>query len=84
VKLYAVTFHCPHCGQVQDVLGGGPGLGLAIPQGPDRAGTVAQLWPRGNYPPSVASLLQDKVWCDALPEYVDLAHPARLVVTPPP
>jgi hypothetical protein len=59
VKLYTVTFHCPHCGQVHDVVGGGPGLGLAIPHGPDRAGTVTQLWPSGNYPPSVASLWQE-------------------------
>ena len=84
MKLYTVTFHCPHCARMHGVLGGGPGLGLHIPQGPDHAGTVAQLWPKGNYPPSVTSLLRDAVWCDTLAAYIDLADPARLVLTPSP
>jgi hypothetical protein len=74
VRLYAVTFDCPHCAQTHDVIGGA-GLGLVIDHGPDQAGTVAQLWPRGSYPPAVAQVLQDLVYCDALGDIVPMGEP---------
>jgi hypothetical protein len=51
------------------VIGGVAG-GLVIDRGPTQAGTVAELWPRGDYPPSVAQVLRDKVWCPSVGDYV--------------
>ncbi len=82
MTLYSVTFDCPHCGKVHDVIGGGPGLGLVIDHGPDHAGTVAELWPRGNYPPAVAQVLRDFVYCDALGGYVPMGEPRQQLLTP--
>ena len=82
MKLYSVTRDCPRCGKVHQVIGGSVGLGLQIDHGPDHAGTVADLWPRGNYPPAVAQVLRDLVYCDGLGDYVPMGEPGRLVVTP--
>ena len=39
---------------------------MFITVGDERAGTIAELWPGGNLPPQIASLLRDLVWCDVL------------------
>ncbi|MGD8626624.1 MAG: hypothetical protein PVJ34_18955 [Anaerolineae bacterium] len=55
-----------------------------IEGGPDRAGTVAELWPRGDYPPSVAEKLKRETWCPAMEDYVPIDDLERLVISPIP
>jgi hypothetical protein len=45
--------------------------GLVIDHGPDRAGTVAELWPSGDYPTAVTETLRDEVWCDLAGNFKD-------------
>lgn len=56
---------------------------LVLDPSPDHAGTVAQLWPGGDLPPTVAALLGDLVWCDGQAEYVSMADPERVNLTLP-
>ena len=42
MKMYDVDFDCPRCGKIHGVWGG-TGCGLRIENGPDRAGTIAEL-----------------------------------------
>ena len=42
MKLYNVDLDCPRCGKRHEVYGGLWG-GLVIENGPDRAGTIAEL-----------------------------------------
>jgi hypothetical protein len=57
-------------------------MALQIPDGPTRAGTVAELYPGGELPRALSSLLNDLVWCDEAGEYVEIADPERVVLTP--
>jgi hypothetical protein len=75
VRLYAVIFDCPHCGKDHLVSSG-----LMLSQEPGQAGTVAQLWPEGGYPPTLAGVLNDRIWCDGQAEYVAM-DPERVIVT---
>lgn len=59
-----------------------PGLGLVIHDNPDRASTVAELWPKGGYPPSVGEKLKAATWCPAAGEYVPMDDPERLTISP--
>ena len=80
---YSATYTCPHCGQPHLVAGGLPGLGLVIEHGPDyHAGTAAELWPRGDYPPAVAETLEAMTWCAGVGKYVEMGEPERLVAAP--
>jgi hypothetical protein len=38
----------------------------------------------GEFPPELARLLGDLVWCDQAGDYVKLADPTRVVLTPRP
>jgi hypothetical protein len=76
VSLYSVTFDCPRCCKPHLVSSG-----LVLEPRPDHAGTVAELWPRGNYPPAVAGLLRDWVWCDLVGEYIAM-RAERVIVIP--
>lgn len=80
MTLCSATYDCPHCGGTHLAAGGEPGLRLVIENGPDRAGTVAELWPNGNYPPAVAEKLKALRWCSAVGEYVAMDDPARLTI----
>jgi len=83
VRLYSATYACPHCGQPHVVAGGGPGVGMVIDHGPDRPATAAELWPKGDYPPSVTEKLKALRCCDAAGGYVEMADPERLTIHPP-
>ena len=83
MKLYSATYACPHCGGVHLVAGSEPGLGLVIENGPTSTGTVAELWPTGDYPVSVAERLEALRWCDAVGEYVLMDDPERMTIFPP-
>jgi hypothetical protein len=73
---YVVDLRC-ECGETHWVSNG-----FQLTPGPTEAGTVAELYPSGNLPAALASLLRDLVWCDQTGEYVELADPARVVLTP--
>jgi len=73
---YRAIMNCK-CGQPHWLTGA-----LRIPCGPAEAGTVAELYPDGELPPVVAELLHDLVWCDDAQEYVEIADPGRVVLTP--
>ena len=72
----AVHLRC-ECGQTHGVIGH-----FQLTPGPPEAGTVAELYPAGELPADLVSLLHDLVWCDQAGEYVELADPARVVLTP--
>ena len=73
---YAVDLRC-ECGQTHGVINR-----FQLTPGTTEAGTVAELYPAGNLPAALVSLLHDLVWCDQAGEYVELADPARVVLTP--
>jgi hypothetical protein len=78
---YAVTLNCSRCGTEHIVVGGLVGA-LLIEDGPDRAGTIAELYAGRELPAVLVSLLNDKVWCDDAGEYILIADPARVFLTP--
>ena len=78
---YNVDFHCPRCGQVHGVIGGLWG-GLQIEHGPDREGTIAELYAGWPLPDVLVQLLNDAVWCDGVEDHVIMADPARVVLRP--
>jgi hypothetical protein len=78
---YTVTLNCPRCGGEHLVVGGLVGA-LLIEDGPDREGTIAELYAGRELPAVLTRLLNDKVWCDHAGEYVLIGDPARVVLTP--
>jgi hypothetical protein len=54
---------------------------ILIDNGPDHAGTVAELWPNGELPQVVASKPNDAVWCETLGEYMIVGAAGRDKVT---
>ena len=63
MALYNVDLDCPRCGRRHEVYGG-PGLGLIIPNGPDRTGTTAELYAGQGLPAVLVTLITDTPWCD--------------------
>lgn len=61
---------------------GGPGGGLVIENGPDRPGTIAELYEGRELPAVLVRLLNDKVWCEQAGDYILIADPARVQLTP--
>jgi hypothetical protein len=43
---------------------------------------MADLYRGRELPAALRSLLHDKVWCDQVKEWVEIADPARVVLTP--
>jgi hypothetical protein len=81
VTSYTVTLSCRRCGGEHLVVGGIVGA-LLIEDGPNREGTIAELYAGRELPAVLVSLLNDKVWCDDAGEYVLIADPARVFLTP--
>lgn len=77
VKWYRVTYRCPICGKEHDVS-----QQRRIDDGPDQAGTVADLYPTGELPWSLADLMRDSVVCETTDDLVKLNDPARLHIEP--
>ena len=73
---YMVDLRCK-CGEIHGVINH-----FQPTPGPTKAGIVAELYPTGELPADLVSLLHDLVWCDQAGEYVELADPARVVLTP--
>lgn len=63
---------------------GGAGFGLRIENGPDRAGTIAELYEGWRIPDRLTELLHDKVWCEDTQDAVIMADPARVSLRPKP
>jgi len=59
MTLYNVDFDCPRCRKVHGVCGG-PGCGLVIPNGPDRAGTIAEQYEGRRLPTVLVEKPNDK------------------------
>ena len=78
---YTVTLNCPRCGSEHLVVGGLAGA-LLVEDGPDREGTIAELYAGRELPAVLVRLLNDKVWCEDAGEYVLIADPARVILTP--
>lgn len=77
VKWYRVAYLCPICRKDHDVS-----LQRRIDHGPHQSGTVAELYPSGELPWSLADLMRDSVVCEATGELVKLNDPARLQIEP--
>jgi hypothetical protein len=45
-------------------------------------GNLAELYATEELPPALMSLLGDLQWCDQVKEWVEIADPARVVLTP--
>jgi hypothetical protein len=80
VAWYNVDFDCPRCGKIHGVLGW-PGGGLRIENGPERAGTVAELYADRELATVLVGKLNDKVWCGQAGDYILMDDPARLILT---
>ena len=81
VSLYNVDLDCPRRGKRHEVYGW-PAGGLLIPNGPDRAGTIAELYEGQELPSVLVRLMNDTPWCDEVGEYVPMDDPARVILTP--
>jgi len=57
---------------------------LLIPNGPDRAGTIAELYEGQELPGVLVRLMTDTPWCDQVQEYFPMTDPARVHLTPKP
>ena len=66
-----VDFDCPRCGKRHEVCGG------LIENGPDRTGTIAELYEGRELPGVLVSLMTDTPWCDEVGEYAPMDDPAR-------
>ena len=62
-RLYNVDLDCLRCGKLHWVYGG-PGCGVLIPNGPDRPGTVAELYEGQELPGVLVRLMTDTPWCE--------------------
>ena len=76
-----VDLVCPRCGKLHGVYGGLWG-GLLILNGPDHAGTIAELYEGQELPGVLVRLMNDTPWCDQVEEYVPRDDPARAHLTP--
>jgi hypothetical protein len=74
---YVVDYVCPRCGRAHRVSNDYRLLG-----GPTEAGNLDDLYPGGDLPSELVTLLGDLVWCDATAEWVDLDDPARVFLQP--
>ncbi len=81
MAIYNVDLDCPRCGTAHRVIGGLVGS-LMIENGPDRPGTIAELYEGRELPAVLVRLLNDKVWCETLGEYGLMDDPARVHLTP--
>ena len=81
MKLYHVDLDCPRCGKRHGVYGGLVG-GLVIENGPDHAGTIAELYEGQELPGVLVRLMTDAPWCDQVEAYVPMDDPARVYLTP--
>jgi hypothetical protein len=79
MKLYNVDFDCPRCGKIHGVWGGS---GVRIENGPDRAGTIAELYKGRELPHVPVRLMNDKPECETLGGYLLMDDPARVIITP--
>ena len=70
-RLYNVDLDCPGCG-------------VLIPNGPDRRGTIAELYEGQELPTVLVRLMTDTPWCDEVQEYVPIGDPASVHLTPKP
>jgi hypothetical protein len=61
---YRVDVACK-CGRTHLITGA-----LQIPNGPNHAGTLAELYPRHKLPKPLAEMLNDLVWCGETGGYV--------------
>ena len=77
MKWYAITYHCPTCGKVHQVA-----TQRGIPDGPDQAGMVAELYAGEDLPESLALLMSASVICENTGALVKLDDPARLTLWP--
>ena len=50
---------------------------MVIPNGPDHAGTIAELHEGQELPGVLVPLMTDTPWCDEVGEYVPMEDPAR-------
>ena len=55
---------------------------LVIENGPDRPGTIAELYEGQELPGVLVRLMTDTPWCDQVGEYVPMDDPARVVLRP--
>jgi hypothetical protein len=76
VSSYVVDLRC-ECGKVHRVSND-----FRLQNGPNHAGTVAELYRTDELPPSLARLLRDLVWCDQAGEYIEMGDPARVILSP--
>lgn len=79
--LYNLDVGCPRCGKLHRVIGG-PWGGLMIEHGPDRPGTIAELYESRELAAVLVRLLNGKVWCDQAGDYVLMDDPARIHLPP--
>ena len=77
MAFYRVDLRC-ECDQTHRVING-----LQLTPGPDKAGSVAELYPAGDLPPELAQLFAETLtWCDQAGDYIEQEDPARVVLTP--
>jgi len=63
---------------------GCPGGGLLLPNGPDRAGTIAERHEGRELPGVRVRLMTGTPWCAEVQEYVLMDDPARIHLIPKP
>ena len=78
VRRYRAEWLCPHCGREHRLAN----ELLIHAGGPTQAGTVAELYPKGDLPPAVVELVRCLAWCNKAGEYLEVGDPARVVLIP--
>lgn len=74
---YSVDVVCPECGGSHSLI-----RNLQLRPGPDKAGSVADLYAGEELPAALVVLLAEKVWCDEVGHWVQQPDPTQMFLAP--
>ena len=77
MSVYIVDLQCPKCGEAHRMTSG-----LLLDCDPIQPGNPAALHGKGDLPTALASLLNDKVWCETAGQYVQQQDRQRVFLRP--
>jgi hypothetical protein len=74
---YIVDMRCPKCGRVHRVASY-----FQLDSGPTEPGSLVDLYGDGELPPTLASLLNDLVWCPTVEKWMRQNDRRRVFLMP--
>ncbi len=75
---YRAEWFCPHC-RGWHLLGDDVRI---FSNGPNRAATLSELYPRGDFPEETRDLVHCSAWCGNAGQYLQVTKPAHVRLIP--